>query len=162
MKKIHHFKDYSVVDGRLRFELDMSRFEDQYNRAQFKLDSAVMTSMVPFMPMQTGTFINVTRAMSASMAGSGRVMAAAPPHGRFLYKGLTMVDELTGSPWARAGSEKVLVSQFGGATAAREELVFSKGAHPQAQAEWFEPAKKRDKNMWLSLVKSTAGGGNNG
>ncbi len=63
------------------------------------------------MPMQTGQFINVTKAMSAAVAGTGKVVAAAPPMGRFLYEGRTMVDEKTGSPWARKGARKVLVSQ---------------------------------------------------
>ena len=39
------------------------------------------------MPMQTGQFINVTKAMSAAVAGTGKVVAAAPPMGCFLYEG---------------------------------------------------------------------------
>lgn len=140
-------------------EIDLSRFDKQFSQAQYLLDSMVMDSMVPFMPMQTGTFINVTRGMSQAIAGSGKVVAASPPMGRFLYEGKTMVDPATGSPWARAGAKKVLVSQYGGKTNAKENLVFSKHAHPDAQAHWFDVAKERDGKIWIEKTKEVAGGG---
>lgn len=135
--------------------LDLTRFGPQLSKAQYELDSMVMTDMVPLMPMQTGTFINVTRAMSASYAGTGKVVAAAPPMGRFLYEGKTMVDEKTGSPWARKGARKVPVSQYSGKTNARENLTYSNGR----QSHWFETAKEQNANEWIAHVKKTAGGG---
>ena len=95
----------------IRMEIDLDRFERQYSKAQFGLDSMVMTDMVPYMPMQSGTFINVTKAMSAALAGSGKVVAAAPPMGRFLYEGKVMVDPETNSPWARKGAKKVVTDR---------------------------------------------------
>lgn len=158
MAKVYKFtfsdKDVSGV-----MEIDLTRFEKQFARAQYLLDSMVMDSMIPFMPMQTGTFINLTRAKSQSIAGTGKVYAAAPPMGRFLYEGKTMVDPATGSPWARAGAKKVLVSQYGGKTAAKENLDFSKGAHPNAQAHWFDAAKEKDGKKWIAKVKEVGGGG---
>lgn len=142
-----------------KLTLDMIRFENQINAAQWFLDNQVMTDMVPFMPMITGTFINQTRARSAVIAGSGKVYAAEPPYGRFLYKGKVMVDELTGSTWARKGAKKVLVSQFSGKTKAKENLVFDKTAHPEVSAEWFEKAKSRYGTSWIRNVKEIAGGG---
>ena len=73
-----------------------------------------------------------------------------------------MVDEQTGSPWARRGAKKVLVSQYGGKTRAKERLEYTKQAHPKAQAKWFEAAKKADEKAWIHLVKETAGGGKRG
>lgn len=134
--------------------LDLTRFGPQISRAQYELDSMVMADMVPLMPMQTATFINVTKAMSAAYAGTGKVVAAAPPMGRFLYKGKTMVDEKTGSPWARKGARKVLVSQYGGKTNAQPNLTYTRG-----QSHWFEEAKKRKSKKWIAHVKKTAGGG---
>ncbi len=131
-------------------QIDLSRFERQYQRAQFRLDSAIMTSMVPYMPMQTGTFINITRAMSASLAGTGKVVAAAPPYGRFLYMGKVMVDEVTGSPWARPGAKKVVTEK---------DLDFSKAAHPKVTAHWFETAKQNHLASWVRMTKDIAGGG---
>lgn len=154
--KIHRFKGFVIENGTVDIKLDMSRVEDNFNAAQFALDSMVMTSMEPFMPMDTGQFINVTKAMSAARAGLGEVVAAAPPAGRFLYEGKTMVDIKTGSPWARKGAKKVLVSQFGGKTKAKPNLSYSR---PEAKPHWFDEAKKKDGDDWVNLVKKTAGGG---
>ena len=146
-------------DFDVELNIDLGRFQGQYSRAQYRLDSMVMTSMIPLMPMQSGTFINVTKGMSAAIAGSGKVVAAAPPMGRFLYEGKGMVDVETGSPYARRGAKKVLVSQYGGMTAAKEDLSYGR---PGAESHWFEGAKKRHKAEWIRAVKSAAGGGTSG
>ena len=101
--KIKHFKGFSIVDGDVRAKLSMSRFEKQFQRAQYQLDGVVMNSMVPFMPMVSETFIKVTQAASAAVQGSGEVYAAYGPQGRFLYEGKTMVSPSTGSTWAKKG-----------------------------------------------------------
>ena len=160
--KIKHFKGFSIVDGDIRVTLNMSRFERQFQRAQYQLDGAVMNSMVPFMPMVSGSFINATRAASAAVQGSGEVYAAYGPQGRFLYEGKTMVDEKTGSTWARRGAKKVLVSEFGGKTNAKPDLTYTRQAHPKAQSHWFDAAKKADGKKWIRDVKKTAGGGQRG
>lgn len=138
--------------------LNYDRFETQFRKAQYLLDSRVMDDMVSYMPMETGTFINLTRARSQAIAGSGKVYAAAPPYGRFLYKGKTMVDESTGSTWARKAAKKVLVSQYSGKTNAKEELAFSNEHHPKVEKEWFEAAKRDNRGSWIKLAKKTAGG----
>lgn len=162
MSKVKHFKGFSVVDGDMKIKLNMDRFSRQYQETQYLLDGMVMDSMVPFMPMITGNFINRTRAESTSLQGSGKVCAAAAPYGRFLYQGKTMVDERTGSTYARYGAKKVLVSQFSGQTNAKENLNFTKQAHPRAQSEWFDAAKRKDGNKWIRKVKAEAGGGRRG
>lgn len=131
----------------IELDVDLSRFEKQYEDAQYALDSMIMASMVPYMPHQTGTFINVTRAMSTSIAGSGNVYAAAPPFGRFLYEGKVMVDEQTGSPWARKGARKVVTDR---------DLTYS---NPKAVPHWFDAAKERHSKSWVKAVKKIAGGG---
>lgn len=133
-----------------RMTIDLSRFEAQFQRAQFALDSVVMTDMQPYMPMQSGTFINVTKAMSASLAGSGTVVAAAPPMGRFLYEGKVMVDPDTNSPWARPGARKVVTDK---------NLDYYKGRNPKATDHWFEKAKEKHLEEWVELTKRIAGGG---
>lgn len=138
----------------MEVKINMARINRNIVNAQFFLDNAVMTSMVPFMPMEDGSFIAETRARSAALAGSGEVCAAAPPFGRFLYEGKTMVDIETGSPWAKKDNKKVLVSQYSGKTQAREKLQFTKTKHPRAQAHWFEPAKKQDLESWKRVVKN--------
>nr|UVX71786.1 MAG: Minor capsid protein [Bacteriophage sp.]DAY59407.1 MAG TPA: Minor capsid protein [Caudoviricetes sp.] len=162
MSKIHHFKGFSIVDGDMKIKLNMDRFSRQYQEAQYLLDGMVMDSMVPFMPMVSGDFIDETRAKSSSMQGTGFVCAAAAPYGRFLYEGKVMVDEVTGSSYARRGAKKVLVSQFSGRTAAEENLEYTKQAHPQAQAKWFDAAKRQYGGTWIRKVKAQAGGGRHG
>ena len=144
-------------------EIDLVRFEGQYIRAQYALDNMVMTSMVPYMPMQTGTFINVTRGMSQAIAGSGKVVAAAPPMGRYLYEGKVMVDSVTGK-----GPAKIPLSTGGyilryrkGAKlkATDRPLQYSKRANPDATDHWFEPAMRKDGKRWIKKTKKLAGGG---
>ena len=159
IKKLRYNYQYKDREITGTMEIDLHRFDGQYSRAQYELDSMVMTSMIPYMPMQTGTFINVTQGMSQAIAGSGKVVAAAAPMGRFLYEGMTMVDDKTGSPWARKGAKKVLVSQFGGGTGAKPQLQFSHHAHPKAQAHWFDAAKASDGKIWIKKTKQLAGGG---
>lgn len=158
---IHYQYNKKGKGVNIDLDVDLSRFERQYVRAQYLLDSQIMTDMVPFMPMQTGTFIDVTRGMSAAIAGNGYVYAAAPPFGRFLYEGKVMVDELTGSAYARKGAKKVLVSQYTGKTASgrKQDLEFSKNAHPHATDHWFDAAKNVYDKDWVDLAKKIAGGG---
>ena len=162
MSKIHHFKGFSVVDGDVKIKLNMDRFSRQYQEAQYLLDGMVMDSMIEFMPMISGDFIDRTRVKSTSMQGTGFVCAAAAPYGRFLYFGKTMVDPVTGSTWARHDAEKVLVSQYSGKTNAKENLQYTKSPHTQAQAEWFDAAKRQYGDTWIRKVKAQAGGGRHG
>lgn len=162
MAKTTHFKGFSIIAGDLKVKLSLSRFDEQYKKAQYQLDGDVMTSMVPFMPMISGSFINTTRAASAAVQGSGQVYAAYGPQGRYLYEGKVMVDEVTGSPFARKGAKKVLVSQYAGKTAAKENIEYTHQAHPKAQDHWFDAAKAADGKKWVRRVKATAGGGKRG
>lgn len=147
MGEMKHFKGFSIQKGDIQIEVSLDRFDRQYREAQYKLDNMVMTSMVPFMPHLTGDQINRTKAESASLAGTGRVVAAVPPDGRFLYGGKVMVDPETGSPWARKGAKKVLTEK---------DLKYG---NPKAQPHWFDPAKKKDGKSWVKEVKKIAGGG---
>jgi hypothetical protein len=144
--KIHHFENFSVVNDSIRIEVDMKRLENNFNKAQYVLDSAIMTSMEPYMPRRDGQLIAVTKGMSAALAGSGKVVAAAPPYGRFLYEGKVMIGEKSRSPWAKKGEKKVVTGR---------NLTYSGGG----QAHWFDKAKAADGDSWVNLVKKTAGGG---
>lgn len=141
MKKIHKLDDLTVIRAGATLKVDTSRLEKNLNKAQYSLDSRVMTDMIPLMPMQTGNFIQRTVAQSASIAGTGKVVAGAPPFGRFLYYGKVMVGEISRSPWAMSGEKKVVTDR---------NLRFSR---PEAKAFWFEEAKKRHKDEWIDLVR---------
>lgn len=127
-------------------ELNFGRVKKNVEKAQFWLDSQIMTDMTPLMPHDTGTFVNVTRAQSAALAGSGMVIAAAAPMGRFLYEGKVMVDPETGSPFARPGAKKVVTDR---------PLTYS---NPSAVPHWFDVAKELHGKQWVDGVKKIAGG----
>lgn len=104
--KSTHFKGFSIIDADIKVQLDLSRFDKQFQRAQYELDGNVMNSMVPFMPMISGDFVDITRAESAAIQGIGKVYAAYGPAGPFLYQGKVMVSPVTGSTWAKKAKRK--------------------------------------------------------
>lgn len=140
---------YLTIDCHINF----GRIRKNIDKAQFGLDSMIMAAMVPYMPKVTGTFINNTLARSAAMAGTGIVYAAAPPMGRFLYEGKTMVSAITGSTYATRGEKKVLVSEYRGKTNAKENLTYNTIVNPEVQPHWFEVAKENHINAWVDGVK---------
>lgn len=146
-RKTFHFKGFSVQKGNVKVDVKLDRYSKQFQDAQFWLDSQIMHDMKPYMPMQTGNFIQRTSAESTAMAGSGQVCAGAAPMGRFLYTGQVMVDPVTGSPWARPGAKKVVTSR---------PLKF---ANPQAVPFWFDKAKEAHGQQWVEGAKKRAGGG---
>lgn len=145
--RYNYRKEDAGRNSTIELDVDLSRFEKQYGKAQYTLDSMVMTSMEPYMPHRTGVFRNITKAMSAAIAGSGTVIAAAPPFGRFLYEGKVMVDPETNSPWARPGAKKVVTDR---------DLKYS---NPKATPHWFDTAKENHGESWVREVKKIAGGG---
>lgn len=142
-KKIHHFKGFSVIEDGVDIRVDMDRLENNFNRAQYALDSAIMTSMESLMPMETGQFIAVTKGMSAAVAGTGQVVAAAPPSGRFLYEGQAMIGRYSKSAWAKKGEKKVLSGK---------SLTYTRGG-----PKWFDKAKAKDGDNWVRIVKKEVG-----
>lgn len=149
MSKTFHFPSFSMVAGDITVNISLNRFEKQFKEAQNWLDGQVFTDMEKYMPFRDGNMRNVSAIMSRSMQGTGRVIAGAPPYGRFLYEGKVMVDPLTGSPWARAGAKKVVTDR---------DLVFDKTAHPRATDHWFDAAKEQYVKSWAKGVKKRAGG----
>lgn len=152
-KKQFKIKGFSYGNDYVHIKLDMNRFDKQFQKAQYQLDGSVMNSMVPFMPMVTGSFVNVTRAASAAIQGSGKVYAAYGPSGRFLYEGKVMIGEESGSSWARKGERKVVTDR---------PLQYTKTNHPNVTDHWFDAARKKDLEKWVKEVKETAGGGKRG
>ena len=149
MSKTFHFPSFSMVAGDITVNISLNRFEKQFQEAQNWLDGQVFTDMEKYMPFRDGNMRNVSAIMSRSMQGSGRVIAGAPPYGRFLYEGKVMVDPATGSPWARAGAKKGVTDR---------DLVFDKTAHPRATDHWFDAAKTENVKSWVKGVKRIAGG----
>ena len=131
MSNTKHFPSFSVVNGHVKVQVDLTRFDKQFQEAQFWLDGQVMNDMIPYMPFRDGIMVDTTRVRSASMQGTGKVCAGAPPYGRFLYEGKLMVDPETRSAWARPGAKKVVTDT---------PLKFDRTAHPSATDHWFDAA----------------------
>lgn len=148
--RYNYRKEDAGRNSTIELDVDLSRFEKQYGKAQYTLDSMVMTSMEPYMPHRTGVFRNITKAMSAAIAGSGTVIAAAPPFGRFLYEGKVMVDPETNSPWARPGAKKIVTDK---------DLEYDTSHNPKVTDHWFDTAKANHGDSWVRAVKNIAGGG---
>lgn len=146
MSEVFHFQNFSVVQSGIRVEINLDRFAAQFNEAQYWLDTQVMQSMVPYMPMITGNLIQRTMAESSTLAGSGVVAAGVPPYGRFLYMGKVMIDPVTRSAWARPGAKKVVT---------QKPLTYSNGRTDH----WFDAAKAMHGRAWVDGVKRIAGGG---
>ena len=144
--KIKHFPNISIVSADMKVFINMERINANLDNAQWWLDNQVMTDMVPYMPHNTGTFVNVTRAQSAAIAGTGEVVAGAAPMGRFLYEGVVMVDPETNSPWARPGAKKIVTAR---------PLTYS---NPKATPHWFDTAKENHGRQWIAGTKARAGG----
>lgn len=140
-----HLKGFTLVNANMRVNVKLDRLNRNLSRAQFALDTQIMNDMVPYMPMNTGALIQVTRAKSTATAGTGMVCAAAAPYGRFQYYGKVQVDPQTNSPWARKGAKKVTTDR---------PLDYS---NPKAQPEWFQVAKDKNMDKWLKKVKDKIG-----
>lgn len=140
------FKPFSIQDGNIQIKLDLSRFDERYKKAQYWLDSDVFTCLMPYIPFATGTLRNITQMQSQAVAGSGIVYAAAPPYGRFHYYGKVMVDEETGSPWAKRGNKKVVTDR---------PLTWE---NPLTVPFWFDEAKRANQKRWIAGVQKIVGG----
>lgn len=145
--KTVHLKNVSIITPDVEIEMDLEKYGDNLSDAQYALDNAIMASMEPFMPLDTGNFIQLTQAKSESLAGTGRVIAGTSPQGRFLYYGKVMIDPETGSPWARKDAKKVVTER---------PLSYSR---PSAVPEWFIPAAQKDMRNWVEVVKNKLMGG---
>lgn len=162
IKTLNYRFDYKDRTTEGVMHINLARFEKQYDRAQYGLDSMIMQDMIKYMPKETGTFINETLIMSQSLAGSGVVVAAAPPMGRFLYEGKKMVDSVTGKGPRKipiGQGEYILRYRKGAKLQATEEpLHYSTSKNPDATDHWFEAAKKANGEIWIKKAEETAGG----
>lgn len=138
------------------FDKAMKTIKDpeRLKKAQYALDSQIMNDMIPYMPLQTGQFQNLTRMRSAALAGSGVVCAATTVYGRYLYYGKKMKNSETGKGPMRiplAGGEVIFRFPKGSTLIpSNEPLTYS---NRQAKPEWYKVAEDRHLKDWEKLVK---------
>lgn len=119
-----------IIKGDIKIDVDLSKYDERFERARYWLDSQIMNDLEPYMPFATGNFVAQTRTDSAALAGTGLVVAGAGPMGRYLYYGKIVRGPRAGQP-----------------------LNFSKQAHPAVTAEWFEAAKAQHIKEWTDGVQ---------
>lgn len=67
----------------------LSVFGGRFEKAQLWLDREIMNDMRPLVPYRTGIFLKKIEANNRVFAGTGRVVTAVPPQGKWLYGGVT-------------------------------------------------------------------------
>lgn len=144
---LEHFESFSIdVDG-VGITVNMSRTNANLDKAQKWLDLEVFKDSDPYMPKRDALMRDLAWQRTKSLAGTGEIVVAAQPYGRFQYMGKVMVDPLTGSPWARKDAKKVVTNR---------DLKYS---NPQATPRWFETAKSVKLQHWIDGVNKEMGNG---
>ena len=148
----------AFVNGMVRVEvnIDLSEFPPRFVRAQQRLGEMVLASSKVYMPLLTGSL-----QQRSYVDGGGRKVVFPGPYGRYQYGGRVMVDSVTGKGPAmihdRNGVEIGLRFRKGATLVPTERrLTYSQ---PNAQAEWFEPAKAKDLPMWVAECDRIIKGG---
>lgn len=83
------FKDFTFKSEHLSAKIKFSVFGGRCKKAQIWLDKEIMNDMRPKIPYRTGVFRRKIEAANRVFAGTGRVVTAAPPQGKWLYGGVT-------------------------------------------------------------------------
>lgn len=81
------------------------RIQGASERAVAEVSKQVLADCNEFCPKDYGVLINSSEIHSNFKKG---LLVWSTPYARYLYYGVLMVDSVTGSPWARKGSTKVL------------------------------------------------------
>lgn len=148
--RMFHFPNISIVEADIKVNVNLDRFEKQFQDAQLWLDEQVWTGTKKYIPQRDGMLIDTTNTQNEALKGSGKVYAGYGPYARFLYMGKVMVYPETGSPWARPKAKKVVTDR---------DIQFSKEPNPFATDHWFDSAKDEFCDTWVKGVKKRAGGG---
>lgn len=154
MSNIEHFDGVSVVDGDIRVNIDFSRYEVGFAKAQAWIGEQVLQDCRALMPLSTGGLQQRSHTDNSKhlrdesqTKNGGRQVVFPGPYARFQYGGLVMVDPDTNSPWAKPGAKKVLTDRH---------LQYSR---PEAVSHWFDEAKARNGEYWIKKVKEIATNG---
>ena len=82
---------YAFVDKQIRKQIKQTNLP----RAQYMLDTQLMSDMLPYMPYDTMTLRNMTLQHSTAVAGTGKVCVYTTPYGHYQWEG---VSRFSGNP----------------------------------------------------------------
>ena len=149
-KRRLNLRDIKYSGKNCTVTINLSKYNRRIANAQKELDIAVMNSMLPFMPHNSGDFARDTRAKSTAMAGTGQVLAGKGPFGSYLYYGKVMVDRDTGRGPAFIPNLGLRFRKGARLVATDRPLTYS---NPNAKPEWFEVANRKDLPVWIETVE---------
>lgn len=84
-----HFEDLTMRNRYITCKVALSRYNPKFTEAQEWLDKTVMQYMIPMIPYKTGAFLGRILEANGGQYGTGRIKAAVPPQGRYLYRGIS-------------------------------------------------------------------------
>lgn len=90
------FKDITMKTQTMECKIGLARFNGNFRRAQIWLDRKLMEKMTPYVPYRTGEFLGKIQTRNAGRYGTGELVTAVPPQGRYLYPGYSPT---TGRPF---------------------------------------------------------------
>lgn len=102
-----------------------------------------LTDCNNYCPEDQGVLINSS--IENSVLEEGRLVWSAP-YARYLYHGVLMVDPKTGSPYAREGQTKVVLTP-------EKPLDFNKHPNPNAGSHWCERAYADHHDDWERIYQ---------
>ena len=82
------FEDITMDELHIKCRIGLAKFGWRFQRAQEWLDRKMVEKMQPVVPYKTGEFLSKINAENAGKWGSGEVVTAVPPQGRYLYPGI--------------------------------------------------------------------------
>lgn len=148
------FPKITYDNGGVHVTLDLRAYQRRHKLAQQWLGDRVLEDSRACMPLLTGGF-----QQRSHTEDDGKKVVFPGPFAGVLYRGKVMVDSVTGK-----GPRKI-------PTAPGEYILrFNKGAklvptqralsysNPQAVPEWFEHAKRLNKQFWIEGVAKIMGG----
>lgn len=123
------------IDCRIKLNVPgtLSRFDPRFRKAQKFLDSEVLRTSAPYVPMRSGALM--LSGTTGSQIGSGKIVYNAP-YAKVMYYG-------------KRGRGRDSKGRFTKAST----FNYSTDEHPQACAQWFEKAKATHKEAWFQGVE---------
>lgn len=86
----YNVSDIDVKNEYVMCHIPLSQYVPKFHEAQVAMDQTIMQYMIPVIPYRTGAFLGRILEANGGRYGEGRVVAAVPPQGHYLYNGVSM------------------------------------------------------------------------
>lgn len=148
------FPKISYSDGGVHVTVDLRALDQRMREAQQWLGDRVLEDCKACMPLLTGSL-----QQRSHTEDDGKKVVFPGPYARYQYGGKVMVDSVTGKGPRKiptGPSEYILRFRKGAKLVATDRPL--KYSNPQAVPQWFEHAKRQNKQFWIDGVKEKIGG----